>query len=192
LTFRSAEKHGGSTGFDERARGGLFKKRLFVYEGRPARKSGDPFKRLRHSARKISHWWHHSSCGGLSSPSALLSVSPSLTPTLFSFSRACSFSLPRSPSLSLSLSFAGSGPVRTLCAYLSLPLSLSHSAAPRGTLAHSSSTPVDSTTIQSRSTRHAVSFAEYDARASSRSLPSSLSPFLFLSFFLLFFPRVSV
>jgi len=38
--------------------------------------------------------------------------------------------------------------------------SFSHSRA-RGTLAHSSSTPVASTTIQSRSTRHATSFAEY-------------------------------
>jgi len=38
--------------------------------------------------------------------------------------------------------------------------SFSHSRA-RGTLAHSSSTPVDSTTIQSRSTRHATSFVEY-------------------------------
>lgn len=58
-------------------------------------------------------------------------------------------------------------------------LSFSHSRT-RGVLAHSSSTPVDSTTIQSRSTRHAVSFAEY----------ASALRCLFLSFIRLCFSSV--
>lgn len=81
--------------------------------------------------------------------------------------------------------------------------SLSHSLA-RGMLAHSSSTPVASTTIQSRSTRHAASFVEYVCATISLFFPSfrlcffssstltSLSPFSYhvctsISFFSIFF-----
>lgn len=60
--------------------------------------------------------------------------------------------------------------------------SLSHSLA-RGMLAHSSSTPVASTTIQSRSTRHAASFVEY----ACATIYLSLFFFLSISFALRFF-----
>lgn len=60
--------------------------------------------------------------------------------------------------------------------------SLSYSRA-RGMLTHSSSTPVDSTTIQSRSTRHAASFAGYACVSSYLFFPLSL-PSVFVSFFL--------
>lgn len=64
-----------------------------------------------------------------------------------------------------------------------LPPSLSYSRA-RGTLTHSSSTPVDSTTIQSRSTRHAASFVGYACVSSYLFFPFCLYlPFLSLPSF---------